>query len=121
MRPERAAKARLIAVVRFAIISLAIGSGLFVVRLYGPPPVRRGLLQAIQLSGAVSAGALGVLLVVAGVVWTGKTNPADFVRNMQAWGQRDKHWPDLPYHFLIAPDGEIYEGRFLPPLADRTF
>lgn len=68
MRPERAAKARLIAVVRFAIISVAIGNGLFVVRLYGPPPVRRGLLQAIQLSGAVSAGALGVLLVVAVVV-----------------------------------------------------
>ncbi|HWB53888.1 MAG TPA: peptidoglycan recognition family protein, partial [Tepidisphaeraceae bacterium] len=22
-----------------------------------------------------------------------------------------KYWPDLPYHFLIAPDGRIFEGR----------
>ncbi len=49
----------------------------------------------------------------AGTLWTGKTTPEVFVRNMQAWGQREKKWPDLPYHFLIAPDGTIYEGRSL--------
>ncbi len=32
---------------------------------------------------------------------------------MQGWGQREKKWPDLAYHFLIAPDGKIYEGRAL--------
>jgi len=47
----------------------------------------------------------------AGVLWEGKTTPVQFVRNMQAWGQKDKNWPDLPYHFLIAPDGRIFEGR----------
>src|SRR2546423_1748003 len=47
----------------------------------------------------------------AGELWTAKTAPDQFVRNMQAWGQREKHWPDLPYHFLIAPDGRIFEGR----------
>lgn len=47
----------------------------------------------------------------AGETWTGERDPADFVRAMQAWGQRDKGWPDLPYHFLIAPDGRIFEGR----------
>lgn len=26
-------------------------------------------------------------------------------------GTERKHWPDLPYHFLIAPDGRIFEGR----------
>jgi N-acetyl-anhydromuramyl-L-alanine amidase AmpD len=30
---------------------------------------------------------------------------------MQGWGQRDKGWPDLPYHFMIAPNGQIYEAR----------
>lgn len=47
----------------------------------------------------------------AGVLWTAKVTPDVFVRNMQSWGQRDKGWPDLPYHFLIAPDGRIFEGR----------
>ena len=49
----------------------------------------------------------------AGVLWEGKTTPDKFVKNMQAWGQKEKNWPDLPYHFLIAPDGRIFEGRAL--------
>lgn len=47
----------------------------------------------------------------AGVDWKAARPPVEFVRNMQAWGQKDKNWPDLPYHFLIAPDGTIFEGR----------
>lgn len=47
----------------------------------------------------------------AGVPWKAERTPAEFVRGMQTWGQREKGWPDLPYHFLIAPDGTIYEGR----------
>ena len=49
----------------------------------------------------------------AGVVWAGKSTPEQFLRNMQGWGQREKKWPDLAYHFLIAPDGKVYEGRDL--------
>ena len=34
------------------------------------------------------------------------------IRNIQAWGMgKDRNWSDIPYHFLIAPDGTIYEGR----------
>ncbi len=56
----------------------------------------------------------------AGVLWTNSRDPADFVRAMQDWGKkrpqlekppRNTYWPDLPYHFLIAPDGRIFEGR----------
>ena len=50
----------------------------------------------------------------AGVIWDGKVTPQVFLRNMQLWGQKEKGWPDLTYHFLIAPDGHIFEGR---PLA----
>ena len=50
----------------------------------------------------------------AGVLWKAQVTPDVFVRNMQSWGQQEKGWPDLPYHFLIAPDGTMYEGR---PLA----
>ena len=49
----------------------------------------------------------------AGVDYKPGTDPAKFVKNMQGWGQRDKGWPDLPYHFLIAPDGRIFEARDL--------
>jgi hypothetical protein len=47
----------------------------------------------------------------AGVIYKPGTDPAKFIKNMQGWGQTDKGWPDLPYHFLIAPDGRIFEGR----------
>ncbi len=56
----------------------------------------------------------------AGELWHDKDDPVEFVRHMQVWGQkrpqlekppRDTYWPDLPYHFLIAPDGRIFEGR----------
>src|SRR6184192_411275 len=56
----------------------------------------------------------------AGELWVNRIDPAEFVRRMQVWGQnrpkiekppRDTYWADLPYHFLIAPDGRIFEGR----------
>jgi hypothetical protein len=49
----------------------------------------------------------------AGVLVKSTTDPTKFVKNMQGWGQREKKWPDLAYHFLIAPDGRIFEGRSL--------
>ena len=47
----------------------------------------------------------------AGELWTGKKQPEEYLRSMQAWGQKEKHWADVPYHFLIAPDGRIFQGR----------
>lgn len=52
----------------------------------------------------------------AGVDWQAGSDPYEKIRNLQAWGKKSvedggKDWPDLPYHFLIAPDGRIFEGR----------
>jgi len=47
----------------------------------------------------------------AGVTWKAGTDPAASVRGVQHYGQAEKHWPDLPYHFMIAPDGRIFEAR----------
>jgi hypothetical protein len=34
------------------------------------------------------------------------------IKGIQTWGMGlDRKWVDIPYHFLIAPDGKIYEGR----------
>ena len=49
----------------------------------------------------------------AGVEFKKGRDPQELVKNMQGWGQREKGWPDLPYHFLIAPDGRIFEARSL--------
>lgn len=52
----------------------------------------------------------------AGVEWKAGSDPYEKIRNLQAWGKKTvddggKDWPDLPYHFLISPDGRIFEGR----------
>jgi hypothetical protein len=47
----------------------------------------------------------------AGVIWKSGADPVKSLQALQAWGQKEKHWPDLPYHFLIAPDGRIFAGR----------
>jgi hypothetical protein len=34
------------------------------------------------------------------------------INAIQRWGMGpDKKWADIPYHFLIAPGGTVYEGR----------
>jgi len=34
------------------------------------------------------------------------------IHNIQKWGMGpDRNWADIPYHFLIAPDGTVYTGR----------
>jgi len=39
-------------------------------------------------------------------------NAAKKIKAIQTWGMGpDRKWADVPYHFLIAPDGTIYEGR----------
>jgi hypothetical protein len=38
-------------------------------------------------------------------------DPTQRLRNLQAWGARDRNWWDLPYHFLMDLEGHVYEGR----------
>lgn len=54
-----------------------------------------------------------VLIHHAGVAWKPEDEPFAKLRGLQSWGKSDKGWHDVPYHFLIAPDGRIFEGRAL--------
>jgi hypothetical protein len=38
-------------------------------------------------------------------------DPRRLLRNLQAWGFREKGWADIPYHFLLDLDGNIYAAR----------
>lgn len=38
-------------------------------------------------------------------------NPVQYLRQFQEWCRVEKHWIDIPYHFLLDLQGTIYEGR----------
>ena len=46
-----------------------------------------------------------------GVEFKGDLPTSKYLRNLQFWSRRDRPWPDLPYHFIIDLQGEIWEGR----------
>jgi hypothetical protein len=38
-------------------------------------------------------------------------DPVKGLRALQSWGERDRNWWDVPYHYLIDLEGHVYEGR----------
>ncbi len=38
-------------------------------------------------------------------------DPVQYLRNLQAWSRAEKHWIDIPYHFMIDLQGRIYATR----------
>lgn len=51
---------------------------------------------------------------------TPEDDPTEKLKGIQIWGWTDKGWPDLPYHFLIDLDGNIYEGRDVMKVGDTN-
>lgn len=46
-----------------------------------------------------------------GVEFGKDKDPMEYMRNLQKFSQDDKNWMDIPYHFCIDLDGNIYEAR----------
>jgi hypothetical protein len=46
-----------------------------------------------------------------GVYVSPDEDPRKYLRNLQEWSRKEKHWIDIPYHYLIDLDGRVYEGR----------
>ncbi|HEX4876119.1 MAG TPA: peptidoglycan recognition family protein [Chitinophagaceae bacterium] len=43
------------------------------------------------------------------------------IKGIQTWGMgKDRNWADVPYHFFIAPDGKIYEGRAITTVGETN-
>lgn len=47
-----------------------------------------------------------------GTIFKEDDNAPAHIKKVQAWGMSEaRFWSDIPYHFLIDPKGNIYEGR----------
>jgi hypothetical protein len=41
---------------------------------------------------------------------TGDDVPA-YLRRLQTWSRQARGWVDIPYHYIVAPDGQVYAAR----------
>lgn len=55
-----------------------------------------------------------------GVEFADDRDPVEYLRALQKWSREEKAWPDIPYHFVIDLDGNIYEGRPLEIAGDTN-
>ena len=46
-----------------------------------------------------------------GETWQPGREVTAYLRALQQWSRQTKHWADIPYHYVIAPDGRIYAAR----------
>jgi len=46
-----------------------------------------------------------------GVEFTADRSPTEAIRDLQKWSRAEKDWIDIPYHFMIDLNGNIYEAR----------
>ncbi|MFN8716151.1 MAG: peptidoglycan recognition family protein [Gemmatimonadaceae bacterium] len=104
-----------------------------VVAIYGPGELGAGLV-ALEVATVASLPASVAASPVAGgadlrlriphrithvtLHHTGDARPllpgddaAQRLRNLQAWGARERTWWDVPDHFLFGLEGTVYEGR----------
>ncbi|MFM8766293.1 MAG: peptidoglycan recognition family protein [Rubrivivax sp.] len=54
-----------------------------------------------------------------GEFWHRGADVPAYLRRLQQWSRAAKAWVDLPYHYIIGPDGTIYAGRS-PDIAGDT-
>jgi hypothetical protein len=47
-------------------------------------------------------------------------DPLQYLRALQDWSRREKHWIDIPYHYVIDLDGKIYQGRTIEYAGDTN-
>jgi hypothetical protein len=55
-----------------------------------------------------------------GEIWKQGADPEAYLRRLQQWSRLTKRWADIPYHYVIAPDGRIYAARPLSQAGDTN-
>lgn len=48
-----------------------------------------------------------------GETWQAGADVAAYLRRLQQWSRRERAWVDVPYHYIVSPEGQVYAGRGL--------
>lgn len=55
-----------------------------------------------------------------GEMWKDGADIEAYLRRLQQWSRLTKRWADIPYHYVVAPDGRIYAARPLTQAGDTN-
>jgi hypothetical protein len=55
-----------------------------------------------------------------GEIFPDDKNTVSYLQGLQKWSRSDRKWNDIPYHYVVARDGKIYEGRPLKYRGDTN-
>ena len=55
-----------------------------------------------------------------GETWRDGDDVAPYLRRLQQWSRESRHWADIPYHYVVSPDGRIYAARPLALAGDTN-
>ncbi|MBL8525213.1 MAG: N-acetylmuramoyl-L-alanine amidase [Betaproteobacteria bacterium] len=105
------------------ITTLALGALLFAgcagpVRVTTIDDTERRIISVAQWGGTPADESRArrhtinrITLHHAGVAFPRGKDPIAYMQNLQRWSRDTRKWLDLPYHYVIDLDGNIYEGR----------
>ena len=80
--------------------------------LAGPPIVQVGAWGGMPVEPPRKAQIIRhITLHHQGAAWAAGDDVQAYLRRLQLWSQQSKRWTDIPYHYVIAPDGRIYAAR----------
>jgi len=100
--------------VAVVLVLLALGSAGCALRVV--PASEWG---AIERPGGIPQQITWLTVHHQGEIWEPDKDVPAYLRRLQQWSRETKGWVDVPYHYIIGPDGTIYAGRS-PSVAGDT-
>lgn len=92
-----------------------------------PPAPPKPALVSVDAWGGTPATATAppqpiqrITLHHQGEIWKDGTDPVAYLQRLQQWSRLTKRWADIPYHYVIAPDGRIFSARPLALAGDTN-
>lgn len=94
---------------------------------FSPSAVEGQIITVQQWGGTPAVDSLAkkhtikyITLHHAGIPFPKEKDIIQYMRNLQKWSRAEKKWVDVPYHYVIDLEGNIYEGRNIAYAGDTN-
>lgn len=75
------------------------------------PPAAWGGTATLSQAQAQAQTITHITVHHQGEIWEPGGDVAAYLVRLQKWSRSAKGWSDIPYHYVVAPDGRVYAAR----------